>query len=226
MTEVPSPRRRLLYGGAVVAAALLFGFGLLADEVAEGDTLGFDQALLDFFRERGDPTNPWGPAWLEEAGRDLTALGSFSVLGIIAVAAVLYLALRGKTRTALFVGFAVIGGTLLSTVLKILFDRPRPDLAAAARVFTTSFPSGHATISAVVYLTLGVLLAEVTTHRRLRVYFLGLAAILTVIVGLSRVYLGVHYPTDVIAGWSIGAAWALICWLAAKALQLTRDPDL
>jgi undecaprenyl-diphosphatase len=182
--------------------------------------------VLDLFRENGEVANPIGPAWIEEAGRDITALGSFAVLTILVIATIIYLVLRQRTRTALFVAFAVMGGTAISSGLKAIFDRPRPELLEATRVFTASFPSGHATISAVVYLTLGVMLAEATTHRRLRVYFLGLAIFLTVIIGISRLYLGVHYPTDVIAGWSIGTAWALLCWVASKALQLRRDPEL
>lgn len=224
--RVSSPGKTLLYGGAIVVAVLLVGFGLIADEVVEGETLRFDSAVLDLFREHGEVANPIGPAWMEEAGRDITALGSFAVLTILVVATVIYLVLRNRTRTALFVSFAVVGGTAISTGLKMAFDRPRPELVEATRVFTSSFPSGHATVSAVVYLTLGVMLAEATSHRPLRIYFIALAVFLTVIVGISRVYLGVHYPTDVIAGWSLGTAWALLCWVAAKALQLRREPEL
>ncbi|MBN9315868.1 MAG: phosphatase PAP2 family protein [Devosia sp.] len=208
----PAPSRRIPYVLAGLAALLLWAFGAVADEVIEGDSLAFDNAVMAFFREAGNPNDPWGPPWLEEAMRDITGLGSFTVLGLVLVAVVLHLALSGKGRTALFVGFAVIGGTILSTGLKMVFDRPRPDVAAAARVFTASFPSGHATVSAVVYLTLGLLLAEAISQRRLKVYFIGLGVFLTVIVGVSRVYLGVHYPTDVLAGWSLGTAWALISW--------------
>jgi undecaprenyl-diphosphatase len=202
--------------GALFAAALFTGFGLLADEVTEGDTLNFDTNLLMSLRVPGDPSNPIGPVWFEEAARDITALGSFSVLGIVVIAVVIDLILRRKVKTAAFVAVAVIGGTIVSTVLKAIVDRPRPDLAATARVFTASFPSGHATLSAVVYLTLGVLLAESAKGRRLAIYYCALAIFLTVVIGVSRIYLGVHYPTDVIAGWSLGTAWALLCWVGAK----------
>jgi undecaprenyl-diphosphatase len=125
-----------------------------------------------------------------------------------------------KAHAALFVVAAVGGGMLLSTLLKMGFDRPRPDLVPhGALVYTASFPSGHATLSAVVYLTLGALLARVQPRFVLKFYLLGLAIVLTVTVGVSRVYLGVHWPTDVLAGWALGAAWALFCWAAALWLQ-------
>lgn len=206
---------RSVYAGALVAAGLLGGFGLLADEVVEGDTLNFDNAVLLALRTPGDPADPIGPAWFEEAVRDVTSLGSFSVLGIIVVVVFAYLLLVGKQRTGWFMAFAVVGGTIISTVLKMLFDRPRPDLTGVAEVFTASFPSGHATVSAVVFLTIGAMLAEATPERRLKLFYIATAILLTMLVGVSRIYLGVHYPTDVLAGWSLGAAWALLCTTAA-----------
>ena len=135
----------------------------------------------------------------------------------------MHLLLTGIWRTALLVLVSVVGGTIISSVLKALFDRPRPDLTGAVEVFTASFPSGHATLSAVVYLTIGVLLAQRETRWPPRILYLVGAAFLTGIIGLSRVYLGVHYPTDVIAGWSLGTAWALLCLIAAQLLR-PRDP--
>lgn len=210
---------RSVYVGALVAAALLGGFGLIADAVVDGDTLNLDNAVLAALRTPGNPADPIGPAWLEEAVRDVTALGSVSVLGIIVLLVFAYLLLAGKQRTGWFMVFAVVGGTIISTVLKLLFDRPRPDLTGVAEVFTASFPSGHATVSAVVFLTIGAMLAETTPERRLQLFYIGVAVALTVLVGLSRIYLGVHYPTDVLAGWSLGAAWALLCTSAARSLR-------
>ncbi|SSC69639.1 unnamed protein product [Ciceribacter sp. T2.26MG-112.2] len=203
------------YAAGAALAVLLGGFGLIADEVSDGETMKIDEAVLMAFRTPGDPTDPIGPAWLEEAARDVTALGSFTVLAILITVVVLHLFLIERKRTGWFLTASVIGGTLLSSGLKSLFDRPRPDLTGVARVFTTSFPSGHATVSAVVYLTLGALLAEMTESRGQKILYLGSAVLLTVMVGLSRVYLGVHYPTDVLAGWSIGAGWALACAMLA-----------
>ena len=214
---MPTPRR--VYLGALVVAALLGGFGLIADAVTDGDTLGLDNAVLMALRTPGDPADPIGPAWLEEAVRDITALGSFSVLGIIVILVFAYLLLVGKHRTGWFMVFAVVGGTIISTVLKMLFDRPRPDFTGVAEVFTASFPSGHATVSAVVFLTIGAMLAEASPERQLKRFFVGVAIALTLLVGVSRIYLGVHYPTDVLAGWSLGAAWALLCTTAAHFLR-------
>jgi len=215
--------RRVVLGLAAGVAALLGGFALLADEVLEGDTLGFDTAVLAATRTPGNPADPLGPVWLEEAARDLTALGSFTVLGFIIIIVTCDLLLRRKLRIAAFLVTAVISGTILSTGLKSVFDRARPDLPAVARVFTASFPSGHAALSAVVYLTLGVLLAEAASRWRFRLLYIGVAIGLTLAVGISRVYLGVHYPTDVLAGWLLGTSWALLCWVVAELLDARRD---
>lgn len=216
--------RPIEVAGLTIAVVLLGGFGLLADEVMEGDTLSLDKAVLMMFRDPAAPSVPLGPPWMFEAARDVTALGSFSVLGIVVVALVLQLILTGARRTALFTLFAVVGGTVLSTGLKALFDRPRPDLTGAVEVFTASFPSGHATVSAVVYLTIAAILSERDPRLSLRVFYLATAALLTVVIGVSRIYLGVHYPTDVLAGWSLGSAWALLCFGVANILEIGREP--
>jgi undecaprenyl-diphosphatase len=214
-----------------LAAAALWGFVELAGEVLEGETHAFDERILLALRSAADRSDPLGPGWLEELMRDVTGLGSTGVLTFITLAAAGFLALNRKTHAALLVVAAVAGGMLLSTLLKVGFDRPRPDLVPhGALVYTASFPSGHAMLSAVVYLTLGALLARVQARRLLKLYLLGLAILLTVAVGASRVYLGVHWPTDVLAGWAVGAAWALLCWAAALWLQRQgrvepADPD-
>lgn len=197
---------------------MLLGFGLLADEVVEGDTLAFDRTVLLWFRTPANVAVPIGPLWLQEAVRDVTSLGSFSILGIITVVAVLQLMLSGDRRLAIYVGSAVLSGTIVSSVLKALFDRPRPDIPGAPHVFTASFPSGHATLSSVVFLTLAAVLAVASSNRKLRVLYLAVGALLTLLVGLSRIYEGVHYPTDVLAGWLIGTAWAILCWVGAHTL--------
>jgi undecaprenyl-diphosphatase len=203
-----------------LAAAALWGFVELAGEVLEGETRAFDERILLALRSPADPSDPLGPGWLEELMRDVTGLGSTGVLTFITLAAAGFLALDRKTHAALLVVAAVGGGMLLSTLLKMGFDRPRPDLVPhGTLVYTASFPSGHATLSAVAYLTLGALLARVQPRLVLKLYLLGLAILLTVSVGVSRVYLGVHWPTDVLAGWALGAAWALFCWAAALWLQ-------
>jgi len=208
-----------LIAAVFAAAALLLGFGLLAEEVLKGDPSGFDLAVIMSLRSGGNLADPIGPPWLEELGRDVTALGSFAFLGIVFVASVGYLLLVRMRALALLMAVAVLGGTTISTLLKMGFDRPRPDIPHAARVFTASFPSGHALLSAVTFLTLGALLTRVTSERRIKAYFMVLAVSLTVLVGLSRLYLGVHYPSDVLAGWCVGSAWAVLCWAGALWLQ-------
>ena len=201
-------------------AGLILAFGHIAEEVFEGDATKFDQTTLLLFRNPSDVSDPIGPPWIEEMARDITALGSYAILTIIFFAVVTYLFMARQRAAALWVATAVSGGVLLSNLLKFTFERPRPDLVPhAVRVFTTSFPSGHATLSAITYLTLGALLASLYESVRFKVYFLGLAILLTVAVGISRVYLGVHYPTDVLAGWCLGAAWAAFCWAIFRWLQ-------
>jgi undecaprenyl-diphosphatase len=151
---------------------------------------------------------------------DITSLGGTTVVTLITLAVLGYLLFDGKRAAALLVLISVAGGAALSSVLKLGFDRPRPDLVAhLVEVQTLSFPSGHAMVSAVIYLTLGALLAQVQAHNHLRAYILSVAVILTLLIGISRVYLGVHWPTDVVAGWCAGAAWAIGCWVIAAWLQ-------
>jgi len=198
---------------AAIAAILLFVFAKLAEEVREGDTRDFDQFLLLAFRSKTGLYEPLGPSWLTEVMRDITALGSFTVLGLVTFSVAGFLMLTQKRHAAGMVVLAVTSGTLVSSVLKWLFARPRPDLVPhATMVYTQSFPSGHAMLSAVVYLTLGALLARTQAEPKVKVYLLLLAMALTIIVGISRVYLGVHWPTDVLAGWAGGACWALLWW--------------
>ncbi|HRO14414.1 MAG TPA: phosphatase PAP2 family protein [Paracoccus sp. (in: a-proteobacteria)] len=201
-------------------AVLLFGFVRIAEEILEGETQSFDVAVLLALRRPGDAAQPIGPVWLQEMIRDFTALGSTGVLSVITLAAVGWLLVSGKRRAAGFVLAAVAGGVILSSLLKLGFARPRPDLVPhSAAVFTTSFPSGHAMMSAIVYLTLGNLLARSQPSVKNKIYLVSLALFLTLLVGCSRVYLGVHWPTDVLAGWAAGACWALLCWLLMARLQ-------
>ena len=204
---------------AFLVVALVLGFGLLAEEVMEGDTAAFDLAVVTALRTQGNLGDPLGPPWVEEMGRDVTALGSYVFLGFVLAATVGYLLLVGKRHLAALMATSFLGGTLVNTALKYGFDRPRPDLQHAARVFTPSFPSAHATVATIMFLTLGVLLTRSTTDRRLKAFFMTLAIFLTVAVGFSRTYLGLHYASDVIAGWCVGAAWALLCWTVALLLQ-------
>lgn len=201
----------------------LFGFFKLTEEVVEGDTRGFDQSVLLWFRNKADLSDPIGPQWLEVVVRDITALGGLVILGLLTIAACGYLWLTQRHKLALFVAVSIPAGALLNTLLKEYFTRPRPDIVPhGTGAALSSFPSGHAMMSAVVFLTLGALLSLSTENTRIKIYILFWSVFLTVIVGISRVYLGVHWPTDIIAGWIAGGTWAVLCLLVGHWLLRTQ----
>lgn len=204
---------------ALVAAGVWI-FATIAEEMMEGETHALDTYVLLALRTPGNPADPLGPPWVEELARDVTALGGTGFLTFLTLATAGFLWLSRRHSTALFVLAAVTSGTLLSRTAKHFFDRPRPDLVPhGSYVYTASFPSGHSLMAAVTYLTLAVILARGFAEKRLRVYVVSLAVFLTLAVGVSRVYLGVHWPTDVAAGWAAGAAWALGCAALARYLS-------
>lgn len=196
-----------------------WAFAEIADGAMDGDSAAFDERLLLALRVPGDPSDPLGPEWMEEIARDITALAGTGLLVLVTGAAIAFLLLYHKYRTALLVAAAVGGGQLVNSLLKLSFDRPRPELVPhETYVYTASFPSGHSMMAAVVYLTLAALLARTQPHRRTRAFFLVVGVLITLLVGSSRVYLGVHWPTDVLAGWTAGAVWALACFSVADLL--------
>ncbi len=206
--------------GSTCVVASTWAFLALAGLVAEGQTRRFDERLLLALRVPGDASRPIGPEWMPEAARDITALGSTDVLWLATAAVAGFLALDRRYAATGFLLAAVGSGWAVSFAMKLAFDRPRPDLVPhLMRAYFSSFPSGHSMMSAVVYGTLGSILSSLVARRRLKFYFLTLAAVAAGIVGLSRVYLGVHYPTDVLAGWSAGLAWSTLCWLVGRRLE-------
>ncbi|TGQ28076.1 MULTISPECIES: phosphatase PAP2 family protein [unclassified Mesorhizobium] len=212
----------VLLAGLAIAGGL-WGFEELMEVARATTPHAFDTEILLAFREAGQPDNPVGPPWLEGAMRDITSLGSASVLGLITAAAIVYLLLIRRPGPALLMFVAVAGGQMLSSILKFDIDRPRPDLVShLVDVASLSFPSGHAMLSAVTYLTLGSMAARFLPGRVTRIYVFALAVMTTLLVGISRIYLGVHWPSDVLAGWCAGFAWAMLCWLASRALQRWR----
>lgn len=205
----------------LVVVATSWGFIELAAKVVAGNTQAFDEWAVRAVRQADDPAVPIGPRWLPEAGRDATALGSIAVLTFFTLVVAGYLWLDRKFWMMLYLLAATAGGLIVSLVLKQLYDRPRQDLVPRlSEALTSSFPSGHSFLSTVVYLTLGSLLAAVISRTAIKIYVLAVAVLLSVIVGLSRLYLGMHYPTDILAGWMAGLGWALLCWMTAHWLQL------
>lgn len=206
-------------GTLLAIAGLLLGvwlFWFIASHVADGGTMEIDRRVILAFRRPGDLAPVGGPRAVQVA-RDITSLGSTTVLALITLFTGGFLLLSGRGRLGLFIYGAVGSGMLVSTFLKHLFDRPRPEIVPhQSLVFDSSFPSGHSMLSAVTYLTIGALLAHAQPRRRLRAYLLIAAALLSFLVGVTRVYLGVHWPTDVLAGWTAGIVWATFWWLIAR----------
>ncbi len=210
---------------AVLLAVLImvigtWGFVALADRMVEGRVETFDEWGIRCLRRPDDAAVLIGPRWLVETARNVTALGGAQVLVCVNLAVAGGFAVRRKFSALSFVLAAVVGGLLCMLLLKGFFARPRPQVVPyLCAVDGSSFPSGHSMMSAIVYLTLGVLLASGIARWRFKLVLLALALLLAGLVGVSRVCLGVHYPTDVLAGWTAGLVWATFCWLLARSLK-------
>jgi undecaprenyl-diphosphatase len=210
-----------ILGSIAAITSVLWLFIEIAESVDKGETGKIDTAILMAFRSPEDPTQPFGSEWLREFVRDISGLGSPGFLSLLVIATVFFFMLSERRRTAFFVLLATLGGGLVSILLKEGFARSRPDMVPhGTYVYSSSFPSGHAMMSAVVYLTLGALVAQLIQSRWLKIYIMAIAATLSILIGVSRVYLGLHWPSDVLAGWAAGAAWALGCWLVAHVFNL------
>ncbi|MDQ1154612.1 phosphatase PAP2 family protein [Brevundimonas sp. SORGH_AS_0993] len=204
-----------------VAAVGVLVFVEVADDMTEADGQAFDHHVLALMRPYADdPGRPWGPWWLKEAAADLTSLGGIAVLGLFALIAILFLVIQRKWLSAVLLPLGLAGGVALSEGLKAVFERERPPAAVqAVETINASFPSGHALLSTVFYLTVAVMLTRAFPKRRLKALVLGVGVVLALLVGVTRIYLGAHWASDVIAGWAVGAAWAMVLWLAAYGID-------
>lgn len=208
---------------AALTALLVVALGVMtfvevADDMTEADGQAFDQMVLQWMQPvAGQPRGPW---WMHEAAADLTSLGGISVLALFAAIAFGFLLIQRKRLSAVLLLVGLAGGVVLSEGLKAVFERARPPVEyQAVETLNASFPSGHALLSAVFYLTLGVMLTRAFSKRRLKAFVLGSAMLIAMLIGLTRIYLGAHWATDVFAGWSVGAAWAMSLWLVAYAVE-------
>ena len=209
----------LLLAVAVICTGIAIFVGV-TDVVREGELHEAEIRWMRNLRSPDDPARPIGPLWLEHTSLDITALGSGVVLTLMTFLVVGYLLIERWFASAFFLLVAVGGGMLLTMSLKGFFNRDRPSAVPhLTDALFQSYPSGHSMMSSVVYLTMAVLLARTMKRRRVKIYWVSAALLLSFLVGVSRVYLGVHYPTDVIAGWAGGTAWALLCWLVAFLLE-------
>jgi undecaprenyl-diphosphatase len=205
------------------AAGALWAFFNIASEMSEGETQAIDRHILLALRNPADPSDPIGSRSVEEAMRDVTALGGVTVMVLVTVVGVLAFLMHRRRWHAAILAATVILADVSSEGLKLFYGRPRPDLVPhGSYVYSASFPSGHSTLSAATFLTLATLIASLEPNRGTKIMVYALAMGLVLAVGVSRVYLGVHWPSDVLAGWCLGGAWALAAWMTLLRLEPRR----
>jgi undecaprenyl-diphosphatase len=203
-----------------IAACCGWIFLRLAAKVKGGATKELDDTILRMLRHRDNLAVPRGPRWLPQACQDITSLGSGTNLTVASGIAVGFLCLQRRFRAAGFLIASLGSGLMFCHVFKNLFLRERPKVVPHLAHFDPgSFPSGHSMGAAVVYLTLGGVLSRQTRRLVKKAYFLSVATLLTVLIGISRIYLGVHFPSDVLAGWAVGSLWSTMCTQIARWLQ-------
>ena len=186
------------------------GFGLIVVAVLTNRAAGFDAAGLQLWRT-GTDFRPRGAPWLTEAVRDYTALGGVLLRHVVAIGALLALLFLRLRREAVLLALTIVGGWVVNSGLKLLIARPRPDIVPhLMEAGGQSFPSGHSFNSAVVYIAIALAFAALSPRQSVRLTVIGTAMALTMLISLSRVWLGVHYPSDAIAGWLGGAGWAFL----------------
>ena len=198
-------------------ASALWAFIILGSEIGEGATGAFDRHLISLLRTSGNRGEPIGPAWFKDCMRDVTALGGFTFLTLMAIVVVLALLFHRKRREGIIVAITAISAQISIEVLKFLYDRPRPGpVLPPLHAYTSSFPSGHTTESTAIFLTVATVVASLEARDSLKVLAYTAATFVILAIGFSRVYLGMHWPTDVLGGWVLGTAWALAAWTALR----------
>jgi undecaprenyl-diphosphatase len=207
----------LLIAGVVVIVLCVAFFAMLADEVMEGGTQKFDDAVLLWMNRHASPP-------LTGFALDVTALGAGTVVWLVVIVASVFLWVSRHRWSAALLWVSILGSGLINATMKLFFNRPRPHLFPWRVPYAglSSFPSGHSMTSMVCYATLAYLITRLEPNAFLRRFTFALAAILIVSIGLSRMYLGVHYPTDVLAGFTTGLAWTAFCALGLEALRYFR----
>jgi undecaprenyl-diphosphatase len=208
--------------GLATSALVIWAFAELADVVAEGESRRFDRAVLLWIHAHS-------PAWLEGPMRLVTALGYFQVVLPLLAAAVLVFYLKGWRLSATLLLVSTVGGALLTTVLKAVFGRARPELFDSGYTASFySFPSGHATVAVGFYGTLTLILAY-RLRGLARWAVVACGVLLVLLIGFSRLYLGVHYPTDVLAGYLAAPLWVIfvavvyVVWLSVRGLRAAES---
>ncbi len=205
---------------AILAVGGLGLVGTIIDAIAHGGAFRLDDKLLLALRKPGHLDQPLGPAWLLQSAIDLSALGGFTLQWLLGGATLVFLLLGRRRVEAAWLAASAVGASILNTSLKSMLHRPRPELVPhLATVSNASFPSGHAMISAAIYLTIGLMLSEVQTRRSARIFVMTFCSLLVLLIGVSRIYLGVHWPTDVLSGWCLGSIWALAVFAISRTLR-------
>ena len=213
---------RWIWPALVIAALAALGVvAVLMESIAEGGSFRFDTGLLVALRRPGHLDQPIGPSWLLQSAIDLSALGGFTLQWLLGGASVLFLVYIRRRAEAAWLSASIVGASILNASLKSLLHRPRPELVPhLANVSNASFPSGHAMISAAIYLTIGAMMAETQPSRSARIFLMSFSGVLVLLIGASRIYLGVHWPSDVLAGWCLGTVWALLVFCANRTLRV------
>lgn len=204
----------LILGGMIVGMLLTFGFAQLASKVVAGKTLGFDDAAMTYIGAHQIP-------WIKNAMIEVTTLGTGIVVAMIVAVSALFLWLYDYKQSATLLLVATIGGIILNGVLKLGFNRPRPEFFDwGTHAMSSSFPSGHAMSAAIVYPTVAYLATRLHKTHLARFFTMLGAAIIVALISFSRIYLGVHYPSDVLAGVIVGLAWSAFCMATLEVAQL------